>query len=72
MEFQLPPLPPPQPRRKLFGEQHRFCPNCGKALYDTRLTMDHVKSMMCGDACREDWEMKYARMILGKSAEEGK
>ncbi len=51
-----------------FGKQHSFCPNCGRHKYDTLLTMAHVLSMMCSDACREEWELKYARCILGKDA----
>jgi hypothetical protein len=48
------------------GKQYRHCPNCGKLLYDAGLTMGHVKSLMCSNGCREEWELKYARMILGK------
>lgn len=52
-----------------FGKQNRYCPNCGKHVYDSNLTMDHVQSMMCSDECRRQWEFKYAALILGKSAE---
>src|SRR5690348_3461203 len=55
--------------RNMFGKQHRHCPNCGKALYDDRMSMDHALSMMCGAVCRKAWELKYARSILGKSAD---
>jgi NADH pyrophosphatase NudC (nudix superfamily) len=49
-----------------FGKQCRFCPNCGQGMYDTALSMNHVQSMMCSDECRKEWELKYARMVLGK------
>jgi hypothetical protein len=52
------------------GSQHRYCPNCGAHHYDTNLVMGHVKSMCCGDACRKQWEIKYARMLLRQSADE--
>lgn len=51
-----------------FGKQHRYCPNCGAHHYDDKLSDDHVKSMCCDDACRQEWELKYTRMILGKDA----
>ena len=54
------------------GKQHRRCPNCGKPLYDTALTMDNVKALMCSANCRAEWEMKYANMLLGKSAPMGR
>lgn len=50
----------------LFGRQFRYCPNCGKQLYDAVIEMNHVQSMMCSKQCREEWEMKYTRSILGK------
>lgn len=50
------------------GKQHYHCPNCGKALYGVIL-MDHVKSLMCGKECRDEWELKYARMILRHDAD---
>jgi hypothetical protein len=50
------------------GKQHRHCPNCGVPLYDAALSMNHVKSLMCGRECREQWELKYAAMILRKDA----
>lgn len=53
-----------------FGKQNRYCPNCGKHLYDTNLNMTHVKSMMCSAECRQEWEMKHACCILGKEAPE--
>jgi hypothetical protein len=52
------------------GKQQRYCPNCGKLLYDVGMSMDHVKSMMCGNECRDAWEIKYANMILGNNAPE--
>lgn len=52
-----------------WGNQYRYCPNCGKEHYDTRLTTNHVLSMCCDHECREQWQMKYARMIMGKNAE---
>jgi hypothetical protein len=50
----------------LYGKQIRYCPNCGTQLYDTKVSMDHVQSMMCSKQCRDQWSMKYARSILGK------
>lgn len=50
------------------GKQYRHCPNCGEKLYDDKLCMDHVKSMMCSKQCIDEWELKYARMILKKNA----
>jgi hypothetical protein len=52
----------------LFGKQYRYCPNCGKRLYDSLISM-HAQSMLCSKECREEWELKYARAVLGKSAE---
>jgi hypothetical protein len=50
------------------GKQHRHCPNCGKAMHDDCLHLNRVLPLMCNDECRREWELKYARMILGKSA----
>lgn len=52
-----------------WGKQRRYCPNCGKEHYDTKINMDHVKSMCCDKKCRDEWELKYARMILGHDEE---
>lgn len=49
-----------------FGKQEHFCLNCGIIQYDSNLSMDHVLSQMCSDFCREEYRMKYARMIIGK------
>jgi len=54
----------------LFGKQYRFCPNCGKSIYDTGVTTSHVLSMMCSTECRAEWNTKYAAMILGIDAEQ--
>jgi hypothetical protein len=51
----------------IFGKQTRYCPNCGRKLYDSNLEMTRVQSMMCSRECREEWELKYARSILGKN-----
>jgi hypothetical protein len=51
------------------GNQHRYCPNCGKPLYDDCITMNRVALLMCDDDCRQEWELKFARTILGRSAE---
>ena len=53
----------------IFSPQERFCPNCGERLFDAALNNNHVKSLMCSNVCREEWELKYARMILGKESE---
>lgn len=53
----------------MFGKQYHYCPNCGSRLYDDSLSMKHVMSMMCSDACRDQWRVKYTRCILGKSDE---
>ena len=50
----------------IWGKQDRYCPNCGKHHYDERLTDKHVLFMCCDEKCRNEWEMKYTRMILGK------
>lgn len=55
-----------------WGIQSRFCPNCGCPLRDTKVTMKFVQSLMCGEACRADWERKYAAKILGHDEEERK
>lgn len=52
-----------------WGKQRRYCPNCGKEHYDTKISTDHVKSMCCDEKCRSEWELKYARMILGHDEE---
>ena len=54
----------------IWGKQNRYCPNCGKQLYDDRVGMNHVLSLMCGIACIKDWQTKYARKILGKDDEQ--
>jgi len=53
-----------------FGKQTRFCPNCGKQLYDSKVEVNHVQSMMCSKQCMAEWEIKYARCILGKDGNE--
>lgn len=52
----------------LHGNQYHFCSNCGTRLYDSTINMDHTMSLLCSDSCREQWRLKYARMILGKDA----
>ena len=52
------------------GKQNRYCPNCGKHLYDSNVSMNGVQPLMCNKECRDKWEMKYTRSILGKSDEE--
>jgi hypothetical protein len=52
-----------------WGKQHRYCPNCGRHRYDDKISVSHVKSMCCGPACRAEWEMKYARMVLHQDAD---
>lgn len=49
----------------IYGKHLRFCPNCGGRHYDDRLSTTHVLSMMCDKGCREEWQRKYAAMILG-------
>lgn len=56
----------------MFAPQTRYCPNCGILLCDVSLTMNHVQSLMCNAECRKAWEIKYARMILGKKETETK
>ena len=53
-----------------FGKQHRYCPNCGAHHYDDKVSDTNVKYMCCNAACRAEWEMKYARMVLRKDAPE--
>jgi uncharacterized protein (UPF0212 family) len=50
----------------IFAPQTHYCPNCGEKQKSAAISMNHVQSMMCSNACREEWELKYARMILGK------
>lgn len=50
----------------LFGKQHRYCPNCGKRLYDTNTGLNAVMPLMCSKECREEYQLKYARSILGQ------
>lgn len=50
----------------MFGKQEYYCANCGGKQCDTKLSCNHVKSMLCSDECRAEYELKYARMILGK------
>jgi len=50
----------------LFGKQYYFCPNCGDCFYDTKVTSQYVSPLLCSDECRKEWEIKYARSILGK------
>lgn len=52
-----------------FGKQHRFCPNCGQHLYDDRVGTERVTALCCSKECRDDWELKYARMVLRKDAD---
>jgi len=53
-----------------FGKHTRYCPNCGDKLYDEKIEMKHVMSMMCSNECRDEWQIKNTRMILGKSEDE--
>lgn len=52
------------------GKQYFHCPNCGGKQYGGQLNNNHVKSLMCSYQCLNEWELKYARMILGKSADD--
>jgi hypothetical protein len=57
-----------------WGIIHLFCPICGQALRlngDRLYTAMHHKEfgMLCGKACFDEAELKYARMILGKDEE---
>lgn len=54
----------------LLGKQYFHCPNCGEKQYSNHLSNTHVKSLMCSDECRKEWELKYARMILGGDADD--
>lgn len=53
----------------IFGKQHRYCPNCGRHIYDGKVSTTHVQSLMCSDECRNEWSYKYAAMVLGKDAD---
>jgi NADH pyrophosphatase NudC (nudix superfamily) len=46
------------------GKQIRFCPNCGTQHFDTLIEMKHVKCMCCNNTCRDEWRIKYDRVIL--------
>ena len=52
--------------------QHYYCPNCGRWMRDGRLNTTHVLSLMCSDFCRDEWQKKYASLILGRTYEEAK
>lgn len=54
----------------IFGKQHRYCSNCGAHHYDDKVCVTHVLSMCCDAKCRDEWELKYTRMILGHGAQE--
>lgn len=51
-----------------FSHQPYFCANCGAPKMDAVINMTHVMSMLCSEACRREWSIKYARMVLGKPA----
>lgn len=51
----------------ILGKHVRYCPNCGKMLYDHNLSMNHILSQMCSKDCRTIWDVKYAKSILGYS-----
>ena len=54
-----------------FGKQNRYCPNCGKHMYDEKVgVVSRIPGLMCNKECRDEWEMKETRSIMGKSAEE--
>lgn len=53
-----------------FGKQTHYCPNCGKKLYDNSIVMERVQVLQCSAACREAWEIKYTKHILGKDEED--
>ena len=50
-----------------FGRQYHWCPNCGKEMYDTKLS-SQTTATTCSLDCIREWELKYARFILGKDA----
>ena len=50
----------------MLQKQEYFCPNCGCRMTDI-INTDHVPSLLCSAFCREEWQMKYACMILGKA-----
>ena len=60
------PVMPEKEERMMYSPQGLFCPNCGEQLYGSALNMEHVNSPMCSETCREEWALKYARMLLGK------
>ena len=53
-----------------FGKQTVYCINCGKKQYTNQLSKTHVLSLMCSSACRADYDLKYARCVMGKNEEE--
>ena len=52
-----------------WGKQVTFCPNCGKRRYEARMA-DTCKAMVCYPECLEEWELKYAKYILGKDGDD--
>lgn len=38
-------------------------------MYDSNILMNHIGSLMCSDRCREEWQIKYTKKILGQDGE---
>ena len=49
-----------------FGNQIRYCPNCGRKHFDNKVTYKNPISLCCDNKCISEWEKKYTRSILGK------
>lgn len=54
----------------ILGKQYHYCANCGAKLYDATLSMKHPSLCDNEYRCLREYEMKYARMILGKNADD--
>lgn len=54
-----------------WGKQVTFCPNCGKKRYEAKMA-DTCKAMVCYPECLKEWELKYAKYILGKDGDDAK
>ena len=52
----------------LFGSFNRYCPCCGKLVYDNKLP-ETCQSACCSTECLIELELKMVRGILGKSEE---
>jgi len=55
-----------------WGKQVWFCPNCGARHYNEKACRDTATALAaaCSDGCLKEWQMKEARLILGKDQDD--